>query len=58
MMPAFLLATTATAMGLVAHVTGSWGAAGWAVVLAPLSAAACVYDAHTRRVRDTGGDLA
>jgi hypothetical protein len=56
MMPAFLLATTATAMGLVAHVTGSWGAAMWAMVLSPLSALACRYDAHTRHT--DGGDPA
>jgi hypothetical protein len=55
MMPAFLLATTATAMGLVAHLTGSWGVAAWGMALAPLSGLACVYDAHTRRVRDHGG---
>lgn len=56
MMPAFLLATTATAMGLVAHVTGSWGVAGWGMALAPLSALACIYDAHTRHT--TGGGVA
>lgn len=48
MMHAFLLATTACAMGLVAHVTGSWGAGLWGMVLAPLSAVACLHDAFAR----------
>jgi hypothetical protein len=56
MLHAFLLATTASAMGLVAHVTGSWGAGFWAMVLGPLSALACLYDAHTRH--NAGGDPA
>lgn len=53
---AFLLATTASAMGLVAHLTGSWGAGLWGMVLASLSALACLYDAHTRHT--AGGNPA
>jgi len=43
----FLLAATASAFGVVASMTGSWGAALWGVVLALLAVANVLYGALT-----------
>lgn len=52
----FLLLSTAAAFGLVAHVTGSWGAALWGGVFSAVSGLACLYDDLT--ARRAGGETA